>query len=1224
MHHRANRRTIRGTRLAALASLLAASPAFAQLSFKPGRVVMEDGSPPPKAVLIQRYCGSGRVMVEATTNRKGEYVLRGSQFESTGDWGGRRVSATGTFKCVLRAELSGYESNVLDVDDRALGASPKLPDLVLRRKGSAARAAVEAGVDAPRKSQKEWDAAVRALGEGASQQAELHLRAVLRQSPHFAAAWNALGAALQNQKKLDEARQAYRRAIAEDPKTLTSEALLLRLESEAKDWPAAAALAASLIEKDHAHRYPEALLHQAAAEYHLGHLDKAEAAAAQAVRLDTQHRMPSAEHLYGLLLEARRDYAAAAAHYRRYLELEPRAPLAQALRLRLQSLDKGQPPAPAPPELEDVALDVRAVAEAPVPGGVKALAAIAHAAGRADPANFFAAYCRALIRFLQPSDRAGIPGYLDSLRAYFSAIPELAALGEPAGGITRVSISLVSAPGRAHAEKVLHLLGWRLAVNEGETRVELSDAQADIPRQRIAHALGIDEIEMRDTLERGGRFEFQILSGDAPLLGGNAWLSVVRERQALSGGLAEAFTRDLRLAKVYLGLSDAGAAGAEALVGAFGLRILAERHAATLADHGAALQVAEGRVAVPGGPSCEDAWRQLAGVSPAQPAAFFQSLLTKDEGRLAAYYFALSAAGEARARLALTGPTRAAALYSLFHANQWDPATMSLDANGQPLSPGVEAVTRLARLRGRELDPSSASLLRQHWQDWKALWPLFARLPELAAPEFAALERFEQTAHATPAASRVQLLGAWNATAELIALGRQAGSLDGPRAAAAFRRLCESKADWPRTVPSLLREVSTAGPSLDAALRDSLLRLTGPARDNYDRVVGLQKSPTLDRAREPGDVLTALTTAVYAAWLHPASLLVSEDAGLARRHLYLPDPKPGAPLFHDAALDAASAPPGSRLTGGFAGFDTLARQLVQGATWDPESGDPAPLQPAPAAVSGPAAPSDHVFRSDVRLVEIHATVLGGRDRYVDDLAAGDFEVLEDGQPRKLAAFEARSTALSAALLLDSTLSMHPSMPALKNAALGLLRKLRPADSTAVFSFSDDVVPLQPPTTDRAAAARAIARLEARGETAVYDALVKTIREFASRQGKKVIVMITDGDDNRSTLTSGHAVRKARAAGIPIYTIAQGMALNNRALLAELQSISKSTGGLAFAIRDSREVGAVFDSIAGDLSHGYLLTIQPAAAQPGSWRKLEVRLKGRPTLQIRAREGYQSE
>ncbi|MBI4889625.1 MAG: VWA domain-containing protein [Acidobacteria bacterium] len=1229
---------------------LCALPALAQLSLMPGRVTMEDGSTPPKPVLIQRYCGVSRVTVEASTNRKGEYVLRPSQFESIGEWGSRRTGSNTTLHCVLRAELPGYESTSIDPDDRALSASTTLPTLVLRKKGSGA-AALTSAVEAPRHSQKTWDAAMKALSEGANDKAEPQLRLVVQQSPNFAPGWNALGASLQNQKKYDEAREAYRKGMAADPKSLTSELLLMRLESDAKSWKAAAEMAASIVEKDTAHRHPEALLHLAAAEYQLGHLDKAAASAGEAVRLDTQHRMPKAEYIYGLMLEASKDYPGAASHYRKYLELEPNGAPAQALRFRIENL--GKPQQPALPSLEDVSLDVRAVSGMAVPGGMQSLAAAAHIAEATTPADFFASYCRALIRYMQPSERTGIPGYLETMRAYFAAIPALASLGETVDGKIHVTLSLQSASDRTYAEKVLQIFGWRVRTPDNRLLVELGDAAADIPRQRIPRALGIDEIEMRDALESGRTFSFQILSGEAQLMGGAAWLGVIQEKQALAGGLAEAFTRDLRLTKVYAGLSAAGPEGAEALVSALGLRTLAERHADMIWKNGAALAVSQGRVAVPGGAASDAVWTALTGASPKEPAAFYRALFEKEQGQLAAFYFALASAGEGKAAYILASPERARVLAQRFAQNQWNPDQLVLAAGGQFALPGgrtvwlsasapeeslldtatagtLAAVARLDRARTAPMDAATALLFKKHAKDWDALWPLFLRLPDLDAGALAALEQFEKAVRAAPPADRPRMLGSWYSTTELIALAREAGSIDGRRAAAALRQACEHPTDWPAAAPALLRQLSGPGGTLDEAVRARLLRLNGARFDNFDRVFSLQKAPTLEQAartHDPAAVLTALTTAVYAAWIDSSSLLVSEDSGLSRRHQFLPAPEP---IFQPSVLHASNIAPGSNLTGGFAGFDRVSQRLLRGARWDedqPDAATAAPSMPvlssAPSA-SGPREDSSHVFRSDVRLVELYTTVVDSRGHYIDDLNQKVFEVLEEGRPQPITAFETRSSALSAALLLDSTLSMHPTLPALKNAALGLLRQLRDSDQVAVYSFSDDVTVSQTSTQNRPHAARAVARIEARGETAVYDALVKTIRDFASHQGKKVIVMITDGDDNRSTLPAGVAIRKAKAAGIPVYTIALGMALANRALLRDLESISKGTGGLAFAISDAREVSSVFDAISRDLSHGYLLTIHPAAAGSAGWRKLEVTLKGNAGYKVRAREGYQPE
>lgn len=105
------------------------------------------------------------------------------------------------------------------------------------------------------------------------------------------------------------------------------------------------------------------------------------------------------------------------------------------------------------------------------------------------------------------------------------------------------------------------------------------------------------------------------------------------------------------------------------------------------------------------------------------------------------------------------------------------------------------------------------------------------------------------------------------------------------------------------------------------------------------------------------------------------------------------------------------------------------------------------------------------------------------------------------------------------------------------------------------------------------------------------------------------------------MTAEHAIRRARLAGVPVYTIAQGAALNHPGLLKQLESISTTTGGLAFSIREPRQIEGVFQKVAGDLKHGYLLAYQPPEGKPGEYRKIEVRLKGTKHNKVRAREGY---
>jgi VWFA-related protein len=199
--------------------------------------------------------------------------------------------------------------------------------------------------------------------------------------------------------------------------------------------------------------------------------------------------------------------------------------------------------------------------------------------------------------------------------------------------------------------------------------------------------------------------------------------------------------------------------------------------------------------------------------------------------------------------------------------------------------------------------------------------------------------------------------------------------------------------------------------------------------------------------------------------------------------------------------------------------------------------------------------------------------------------------------------------------------MQAALPALKNAALKLIGELRGMDAVAVYTFRETLTQLQPFTTDKPAAKRAVLRAKPDGITALYDSLARVSREISNRSGKKVIVVFTDGADNASTLSIAAVVKRAKTVGAPIYTIAQGQALRFPQVLKELENIATATGGLSFAIRNPDEIRAVFEGIAGDLKHGYLLAFRPSEAKAGQWRKIEVRLTDRKTHKVRAREGF---
>lgn len=268
------------------------------------------------------------------------------------------------------------------------------------------------------------------------------------------------------------------------------------------------------------------------------------------------------------------------------------------------------------------------------------------------------------------------------------------------------------------------------------------------------------------------------------------------------------------------------------------------------------------------------------------------------------------------------------------------------------------------------------------------------------------------------------------------------------------------------------------------------------------------------------------------------------------------------------------------------------------------------------AQSGPA-----VFRSDVRLVEVYATVFDHKGKYLDGLESRSFEVLDEGKPQPIVTFESNQAELSCAILLDTTGSMFRALPGVKNAVLRLVDQFRDNDSVAIYGFSASLEVLQDFTSDKKALRAAVLRTRAAGQTALFDAIAQTAQQIGQRKGKKVMIVFTDGDDNASVLNVNAALSRVKKLGIPVYSIAQGEAVSNAALSRGLKEISQITGGVPYTVKKPKEVEPVFADISEDLQHGYLLTYKPPAVQGFGWRKISLVLNGPKDYRVRSREGY---
>jgi Ca-activated chloride channel family protein len=262
-----------------------------------------------------------------------------------------------------------------------------------------------------------------------------------------------------------------------------------------------------------------------------------------------------------------------------------------------------------------------------------------------------------------------------------------------------------------------------------------------------------------------------------------------------------------------------------------------------------------------------------------------------------------------------------------------------------------------------------------------------------------------------------------------------------------------------------------------------------------------------------------------------------------------------------------------------------------------------------------------VIKVQVRLVEVYASVYDHKGQYVEGLGRENFRVFEDDKQQHITGFEADSASLSCAILLDTTGSMGEALPRVKNSVMKLIDVLGAGDAVAIYTFDQRLVVRQEFTTDKVAAKRAVLRTRAEGQTALFDALSETSQEISTRPGKKALVVFTDGDDNSSMLNANAAVTRAKKAGIPIYAIAEGEATHSANLKKLLGELSTRTGGTSYEVKKLNDVDLVFQKIALDLRHLYMLTYQPVKTEELKWRKIEVSLQGGRDYRVRAKEGY---
>jgi len=302
----------------------------------------------------------------------------------------------------------------------------------------------------------------------------------------------------------------------------------------------------------------------------------------------------------------------------------------------------------------------------------------------------------------------------------------------------------------------------------------------------------------------------------------------------------------------------------------------------------------------------------------------------------------------------------------------------------------------------------------------------------------------------------------------------------------------------------------------------------------------------------------------------------------------------------------------------------------------PASAQQGPAQPQPSAqqpggqsitpIQSSEDQGRFVFRKQVQEVVLHATVVDDAGRLVTGLDRAAFSVSQNGQPETITSFRQEDVAVAIGIVVDNSGSMRDKRAKVNQAVLNLIRASNSQDEIFVVNFSQTPYLDQDFTSDVNLLQTALHQVASRGSTALYDAVVASEVHLRNnpRLDKKVLLVITDGQDNMSRETLQDALRKLQSnKGATVYAIGlldQGM---TRSAREALQNLAFSTGGAAYFPQNLDEVDSITRAIARDTRSQYTLTYNPGQNIGTGYQRIRVDARGsaHTTLTVRTRGGY---
>jgi Ca-activated chloride channel homolog len=313
----------------------------------------------------------------------------------------------------------------------------------------------------------------------------------------------------------------------------------------------------------------------------------------------------------------------------------------------------------------------------------------------------------------------------------------------------------------------------------------------------------------------------------------------------------------------------------------------------------------------------------------------------------------------------------------------------------------------------------------------------------------------------------------------------------------------------------------------------------------------------------------------------------------------------------------------------------LLTVLAAGSAWAQNPLAPLSQTPSPPPPPQQPTPSGSRLKASVDLVVLHVTVTNSAGQFVSDLKEGNFRVSEDKIEQKVSFFSRDDIPVTMGLVIDNSGSMREKRQEVNAAAMTFVRTSNPQDEAFVVNFNDEYY-LDTDgdfTSDQRDLNEALSRIDTRGSTALYDAVIGSLEHLKKgHKDKRVLLLITDGDDDASRMSFEDTIKEAEKSNAAIYTIgvfSDDDRKNDKRMVRHskkvLQELAEATGGQAYFPDNLADVTPICEQVASEIRNQYTIGYYPTnSAKDGTFRPVHVDVI--PTehtgkLTVRTRTGY---